>query len=83
MNRKKLTFKLKVNHLADHSPVELRRLRGRRTSKKSEKQFSNAKPFIKTMKKTDLPTDINWRLFGKNSNKYFEESIIFTFLTFF
>ncbi|XP_065670751.1 digestive cysteine proteinase 1 [Hydra vulgaris] len=64
MNRKKLTFKLKVNHLADHSPDELRKLRGRRTSKKSEKNVSNAKPFIKTMKVSDLPTDINWRLFG-------------------
>ena len=64
MNRKNLSFKLKVNHLADHSPNELRKLRGRRTSVGYNNQKNNGKPFKKTMKVEDIPAEMNWRLRG-------------------
>lgn len=65
MNRKRLTYRLAVNHFADHSPSELRRLRGRLSGSNNKKHIkSNAKKFISAVNVKDLPTQINWRLRG-------------------
>ena len=65
MNRKGLSYRLKVNHFADHSPSELRRLRGRRTSKPGDKnRKNNGKPFVSKVKPQDVPSEMNWRLRG-------------------
>ena len=78
MNRKNLSFKLKVNHLADHSPNELRKLRGRRTSVGYNNKKNNGKPFKKTMKVEDIPPEMNWRLRGNTlQNKKVEFKIYY------
>ena len=78
MNRKNLSFKLKVNHLADHSPNELRKLRGRRTSVGYNNKKNNGKPFKKTMKVEDIPPEMNWRLRGNTlQNKKLEFEIYY------
>jgi len=64
MNRKNLSFKLKVNHLADHSPNELRRLRGRRTTVGMNGKNNNGKAFVKSVSMKDVPAEKNWRLYG-------------------
>lgn len=65
MNRKNLSYRLKLNHFADHSPSELRRLRGRRTTKPGPKrQQKYSKNFVSKMNVKDLPKQINWRLRG-------------------
>lgn len=66
MNRKGLSYRLKVNHFADHSPSELRRLRGRKVNKKlGQKEIkSTAKKFVSKMKPQDIPSEMNWRLRG-------------------
>lgn len=65
MNRKNLSYRLKVNHFADHSPSELRRLRGRQTRKTDSRSKQNkGKPFLSKVNVKDLPAEMNWRLRG-------------------
>lgn len=58
MNRRNLTFKLKVNHMADHSDDERKRMRGYRHTKNSPK----GELFVS--KASDVPTYMNWWLRG-------------------
>lgn len=64
MNRRKLSFTLKVNHLADHSPSDLRKLRGRKTTVGMKGKSNNGKPFVTKLTVNDVPTELNWRLYG-------------------
>ena len=64
MNRKGLSYRLKINHLADHSPSELRKLRGRKTTTGMNGKQNNGKPFRPTVSLNDIPSEINWRLRG-------------------
>jgi hypothetical protein len=61
MNRKGLSFKLAVNHLADKSDEELRILRGKQ--KPTSKQ-NNGLPFDKSEFPKETPADWDWRLYG-------------------
>ena len=63
-NRKGLTYKVKVNHLADQTPDELRKLRGK---KKSDGKYNGGKEFRPVLKPDEIPETMNWRLFGKFS----------------
>ena len=63
-NRASLGYTLKVNHLADLTVQELKKMRGYRPSGKS----SNALPFDKTQFKVNkIPDMLDWRLFGKQN----------------
>jgi len=65
MNRKRLTYRLALNHFADQSPSELRRLRGRSKPKPGQKAHkNNGKAFVSKINVRDLPTEMNWRLRG-------------------
>ncbi|CAF0723202.1 unnamed protein product [Brachionus calyciflorus] len=64
MNRRNLSYRLAINHLADKSDEELRVLRGKlKTS--SQKKPNNGLPFdmSKYMNKA-LPDNWDWRLYG-------------------
>uniref|UniRef100_T1GHQ4 Peptidase C1A papain C-terminal domain-containing protein n=1 Tax=Megaselia scalaris TaxID=36166 RepID=T1GHQ4_MEGSC len=63
MNRKKLTYSLAVNHLADKTEEELRALRGYRSS---NIQNNGGKPFPYDVEalKADLPDQFDWRIYG-------------------
>jgi len=66
MNRKKLSYTLAVNHFADHSPSELRRLRGRSKPKPGQQAHeNNGKAFVSKVNVKDLPAEMNWRLRGE------------------
>ena len=66
MNRKQLTYRLAINHFADHSPSELRRLRGRSVPKRGGKAHkNNGKAFVSKVHVRDLPAEMNWRLRGQ------------------
>ena len=62
-NRKHVSFKVAVNHLADHSPKELAILRGRTHTD----GYNGGLPFypdLATLK--DVPDTLDWRLYGNN-----------------
>ncbi|XP_054709924.1 digestive cysteine proteinase 2-like [Uloborus diversus] len=60
MNRKGLTYSLEVNHLADYTDMELHRIRGRLPSQ----GYNGGQPFPKEKFPTDLPENLDWRLYG-------------------
>jgi len=65
MNRKGLSYHLKVNQFADQSPSELRRLRGRSVTKtENEINRNSGKSFLSKVHMKDLPAEMNWRLRG-------------------
>ncbi|XP_055350487.1 procathepsin L-like [Paramacrobiotus metropolitanus] len=59
-NRAGKTYKLKINHLADRSDDELTRLRDDCLPGQETTAFSS----IKAVQKKDIPTEIDWRLYG-------------------
>lgn len=61
MNRRNLTYKLKVNHLADKSSIELKRLRGFRHTE--DPRPHAVEPNFK-MTINDVPKEMNWRYYG-------------------
>lgn len=61
MNRRNLSYKLKVNHMTDYSHEEIKRMRGYRHSKDSPK----GETFVSTTKIEKNPSYYNWRLRGK------------------
>ena len=61
-NRAGLGFSLAVNHLADLSHFEIKRLRGYTNSR----QPNNAQPFTRQDRRLDVvPYSVDWRLYGK------------------
>ena len=65
-NRQPLTYKLAINPLADWHSHELRRSRGRLTSK----GYNGGKPFDTTgIKPEDVPDHIDWNVRGKGRMK--------------
>jgi len=60
INRKGLSFKLAINHLADKSNEELKILRGKLKSS----QKNNGLPFDKSQFSKSLPESFDWRLYG-------------------
>ncbi len=63
INRKGLTYRLAVNHLADKSDEELKVLRGKQKSKVGT--TNNGRAFDITKYKTEaLPADFDWRISG-------------------
>ena len=65
MNRQKLSYKLKINHLAEHSRGELRRLRGRRATPWADRVGNHTKEFVPESSSEDIPRQKNWVLYGK------------------
>ena len=65
MNRQNLSFKLKTNHLAEHSPDELQSFRGRHTTPRAERDGFGRKNFVMSGSPKDIPDQINWRLYGE------------------
>ena len=63
MNRRKLSYKLAINHLADKTQAELTVLRGHTPSKGGDNGGSLYDP--SKAKIQDLPEQIDWRLYGK------------------
>jgi len=61
MNRKNLSYKLRVNHLASRSHAELKRMRGRKTSTVPR---PHAKQFTSMLTEKALPDQLDWRLYG-------------------
>lgn len=60
-NRAGLSFKLRINHLADRSDAERRRMRGRLSSK----GYNGGKPFhMEKYKTAAVPTSLDWRIEG-------------------
>lgn len=59
-NRANKGYRVEVNHLADRSPEELGYLRGRLQSRAS----SNALPFPKDKFSSNVPDQVDWRLYG-------------------
>lgn len=59
MNRRALTYKLRLNHLADLNDAELKRMRGYRYGGERE-----GEPYAPKVSAADIPTSVNWRLFG-------------------
>ena len=65
INRKGLTYKVKVNHLADQTKEELKRLRGK---KKSDGKYNGGQEFKPDkLKPEDIPSSYNWRLYGMSA----------------
>lgn len=62
MNRKNLSYKLKVNHMADLSDVEMKRMRGYRTSKDSPR----GEMYYSKNRMEDIPDFYNWRIRGES-----------------
>lgn len=63
MNRKGLTYRLAVNHLADKSDEELKLLNGKRKTEKNTQ--NNGLPFdMSKYKGKDLPDSFDWRIYG-------------------
>ncbi|XP_015929473.1 digestive cysteine proteinase 2 [Parasteatoda tepidariorum] len=60
MNRAGLSYGLKINHLADFTDLEMRRVRGRLAST----GYNGGKPFPKEEFPTDVPDELDWRLYG-------------------
>ena len=60
MNRKNLSYKLKVNHMADYSDSEIKRMRGYRHTKDSPRGHV----YISKLKVETVPMDYNWRIKG-------------------
>jgi len=60
-NRKGLTYKVQVNHLADQTQEELRKLRGR---KKTDGKYNGGMEFKSTVHPKEIPASMNWRLYG-------------------
>ena len=58
MNRRDLTYKLAINHLADHSNAELRMMRGYRT----DKTLPRGEIYQPTV--TDVPDSMDWWIKG-------------------
>ena len=63
MNRQNLSYKLKVNHLTDRSDVEIKRMRGYRTSKDSPR----GEMYYSKTKLEDVPESYNWRIQGETT----------------
>jgi len=62
-NRQGLSYKLGVNHLADHSDAELRTLRGRIHD--PNLKFNGGSEFnLKKEKLSSIPDTLDWRLYG-------------------
>lgn len=62
MNRQNLPYKLKVNHMADLSDVEIKMMRGYRTSSDSPRgEMHWSKTNV-----ADVPEFFNWRLRGRD-----------------
>ena len=61
INRRDLSYKLKVNHMTDYSHEEIKRMRGYRHSKDSPR----GETFVGTTESKKIPSYYNWRLRGK------------------
>eukprot|EP00794_Sanderia_malayensis_P004738 gene4738-5361_t len=61
INRKGLSYKLKVNHLADQTQEELGKLRGRKTT---VGKYNGGKEFKPEKAANAVPDTIDWRLYG-------------------
>lgn len=59
-NRQQKSFKLAINHLADRTQDELKALRGRLQTK----GYNGGQPFFSSLKTSELPAYIDWRLAG-------------------
>ena len=59
MNRRALTYKLKLNHLADLDKAELKRMRGYRYGGVREGEL-----YAPKVSAADMPTSVNWWLYG-------------------
>ena len=71
MNRRDLSYKLKVNHMTDYSDEEISRMRGYRHTPDSPR----GKPYQPSLK--DVPTFYNWRLRGTWAKLFNFNSIVF------
>lgn len=65
MNRANLGFQMTVNHLADHTELELKALRGKQYTHVTN---NGGLPFPykpkKIVKTKSFPKDLDWRLYG-------------------
>ena len=61
MNRKGLPYKLKINHLADQTKEEIRKLRGRKTT---VGKYNGGLPFKPKLNMKEVPDTLDWRLYG-------------------
>ncbi|CAF1371257.1 unnamed protein product, partial [Didymodactylos carnosus] len=59
-NRAGLTYKMRLNHLADRTDDELKVLRGKRHSK----GYNGGLPFRKNLINKNIPESIDWRIMG-------------------
>ena len=62
MNRKGLTYRLAVNHLADKTDEELQVITGKLRTKPNTK--NNGLPFDMSKYNTKLPDSFDWRIYG-------------------
>jgi C1A family cysteine protease len=63
INRKGLSYRVAINHLADKSDEELRVLTGKQRSLKGTQ--NNGRPFnMDKYKNKDLPESFDWRIYG-------------------
>ena len=74
-NRKGLTYKVQVNHLADQTQEELRKLRGR---KKTDGKYNGGMEFKSTVHPKEIPASMNWRLYGKKTVLFFIRKLFIT-----
>jgi len=63
MNRRQLSYKLAVNHLAEHTPGELRHMRGRRTTPRAQRDNTGLIN-VTSSNNANVPEEMNWRLRG-------------------
>ena len=74
INRKGLTYKVDVNHLADQTQEELRKLRGR---KKTDGKYNGGMEFKSTMHPKEIPASMNWRLRGKKARSFLNKKMVY------
>lgn len=72
MNRRDLSYKLKVNHMTDYSHEEIKRMRGYRHSKDSPR----GETFVSTTKVEKIPSYYNWWLRGKYAGSDFVHTVV-------
>lgn len=63
MNRKNLTYRLKVNHFADRSEDEMKHMTGLRMTPRNQRG-DVGEEFVANVQVDQLPKEKNWRLYG-------------------